>query len=167
MTCAHVLGLIDAGPLADYPRAHLEMAWRHARGCPTCGPALGAATALTAGLHTLPRPAAPPDLEAIVMARIARVERDRQPAEAAAANASAGGRWMSWPVWTTALGGVAAGVSIVTTMRPMDLASPKVGGIAASLVAVPHIGASVLILTAGLVLYVAGLFGSIRDQGRS
>jgi hypothetical protein len=167
MTCAHVLGLIDAGPLADYPRAHLEMAWRHARECATCAPALQAAAALTAGLETLPRPAAPLDLEAIVMARIARVERDRQPAAAAAASATSGGHWMSWPIWTTVLGGVAAAVSIVTTMRPIDLASPKVGGIAASLVAMPPIGTSALILTAGLVLYVAGLFGSIQDRGRS
>jgi hypothetical protein len=38
MTCAHVLGLIDAAPVADYPRAHLDAAWQHARECATCGP---------------------------------------------------------------------------------------------------------------------------------
>ena len=60
MTCAHVLGLIDSSPFGDYPRAHLDAAWRHARQCATCGPALAAATALTADLTALLQPA-PPD----------------------------------------------------------------------------------------------------------
>ena len=50
MTCAHVLDLIDASPLADYPSARLDAAWQHARHCATCGPALDAATALAGDL---------------------------------------------------------------------------------------------------------------------
>jgi hypothetical protein len=166
MTCAHVLGLIDAGPLADYPRAHLDAARRHARDCATCAPALRAAEALTAGLEALPRPAAPIDLEAIVMARLARVDGDRRPAEAepVTGKARTGRPWMIWPVWSTVLGGVAAGLSIVVAMRPIDLASPRVGGIVASLVAMPPMGASAAILAAGLALYVAGLFGSVSSR---
>ena len=84
MTCTHVLGLIDAGPFADYPRAHLDAAWEHARQCATCGPALQAAAALTADLPALPQPAPPPDLAAAVLARIARIDR-ANPVPAAAA----------------------------------------------------------------------------------
>lgn len=59
MTCSQVLGLIDAGPFADYPPAHVDAAWQHARHCPTCGPALKTATALTAELGALPEPTPP------------------------------------------------------------------------------------------------------------
>ena len=46
----------------------------HARQCATCGPALEAAAALTADLAALPQPAPPPDLAAVVLARIAQIE---------------------------------------------------------------------------------------------
>ncbi len=38
MTCAHVLGLIDAAPFANYPAGHLDAAWDHARGAPPAVP---------------------------------------------------------------------------------------------------------------------------------
>src|SRR6187402_2273976 len=62
MTCAHVLGLIDAEPFAAYPQEHLDAARAHARECPTCGPALEAASLMTAELRALPGPDAPEDL---------------------------------------------------------------------------------------------------------
>jgi len=68
MTCAHVLGLIDAGPFADYPRAHLESAWRHARQCATCGPAMEAATSLTMDLSNLPQGAGSSELTTAILA---------------------------------------------------------------------------------------------------
>ena len=74
MTCAHVLGLIDAGDFADYPREHLEEAWRHARQCATCGPALEMASRFTSGLAALPQPAPPRELLAGVLADIERIE---------------------------------------------------------------------------------------------
>src|SRR5262245_63050940 len=73
MTCAHVLGLIDAGPFAEYPPEHFDAAREHARQCPTCGPALAVATSLQSELATLPEPEALPDLANFVMARIAQV----------------------------------------------------------------------------------------------
>ena len=75
MTCAHVLGLIDAGPFADYPPAHLESAWQHARQCATCGPAMEAATSLTIDLAALPQVAASPELTTTIPARIARTDQ--------------------------------------------------------------------------------------------
>jgi len=74
MTCAHVLGLIDAGPFAGYPPEHLDAAFDHARACPTCGPALAVSHAVDVDVAALPQVAAPPDLEKAVMARIARLE---------------------------------------------------------------------------------------------
>src|SRR5688572_11629221 len=69
----HVLGLIDAGPFADYPSAHLAAAWEHATGCPTCGAARQAADAITAELTALPQPVPPSGLAELVMARITRI----------------------------------------------------------------------------------------------
>jgi hypothetical protein len=166
MNCSHVLGLIDAGPLADYPAAHLDAAWRHARACATCGPALEAATALTAALTALPHPVQPRDLEAIVMAHIARIEKD---VEMAAAGAVAAKREQAprsrvWPACATTVGGLASGLAIVVAMHPVGLASPRVGAMTASLVAMPPFGAWALVLAAGLLLYVAGLFGNVTGS---
>ena len=121
MTCAHVLGLIDAGPFADYPSAHLEAAWQHARQCATCGPALEAATALTTDLAGLARPAAPPDLTAAVLARIARIERPHPaPVAAEMPETTALSSPRDWSAWATAPGGLAAGLMIALSMASGD-----------------------------------------------
>jgi hypothetical protein len=75
-------------------------------------------------------------------------------------------RSRAWAGGGTALGGVTAGLAIVMAMRPADMAASKVGGMTASLVAMPPPGAWAVVLTTGLVLYVAGLFGSLRENGR-
>lgn len=171
MTCTHVLGLIDAGPVADYPRAHLDAAWQHARQCPTCGPALEAATRLTAGLHALAQPAPPPDLARVVMARIARIEDKSASASVASPEARVGAGVADWSVRAAAVGALAAAMAIVTSMTagelPIYMLSPAVGGIASGMVAMPSSGACALVLAAGLVLYVAGLFGPLTGgRGR-
>lgn len=74
MTCRHVLDLIDAGPLTDASQAHCERARSHAATCPTCGPALAASRAVTAGLRALADPAPPTTLTRAVMARVAAVD---------------------------------------------------------------------------------------------
>ena len=172
MTCAHVLGLIDAGPFADYPRAHLDAAWQHARQCATCGPALKAAAVLTADLAALSRPAPPPELAAAVLARIARIEQAHaDPTVAAMPEATALSGIRDWSAWATTLGGLGAGLAIVlsTPLRetaPIDIALPRVRGIAAGLVAIPSTTIGTLVLAAGLMLYVAGLFAPIGDRNR-
>jgi hypothetical protein len=168
MTCRHVLGLIDASPFADYPRAHLDAAWQHARHCPTCGPALETATALTAGLAALPHPAPARDLTASVLARIAEIEPART-AHAAATipEATVPSMTRTWPAWATALGGIGAGVAIVlwtplSGVAPMDIAWLRPRGMTPNLVATP----AALILAGGLALYVVGLFAPLDRRRR-
>ena len=140
MTCAHVLGLIDVGPFADYPPAHLDAAWEHARHCATCGPALEAANRLATDLAALPQPAPPPDLAAAVIARIARIE------ETPAGRSDA----RDWSPVITALGALAAGVAIALSTPSGDAVQvdPKWAPI----------------LAAGLALYAAGLFAPLGGK---
>lgn len=166
MTCAHVLGLIDAGPFADYPGAHLDAAWQHARQCPTCGPALETATALTSDLAALPQPAPPSDLAAAVLARITEIDR---PAAAVTAVPRARARlnardWSS--ALATALGSLAAGAATALSMHPGNAAPTApawlgMGQMTAGLEAVPPTSTWALVLAAGLVVYAAGLFAPL------
>jgi hypothetical protein len=147
MTCTHVLGLIDAGPLADYPRAHLEAAWVHARQCATCGPALRASAALTTDLTALPHPRPPRDLTDGVLARIAQIDNARLAADAAREAGSA--PWASdRSAWATVPGALAT--ALVT------------GGLVVS----PASTAGSLTVAAGLLLYVAGLFAPLDGRRR-
>jgi len=168
MTCTHVLGLIDAGPLADYPRAHLDAAWQHARQCATCGPALEAATSLSADLTALPLPAPPPNLAAAVLARIAQIEPSRPVVALAETKATSGTR--DWSVWATPLGGLAAALAFLLSMPPGHWVSigiaPRLGGLTAGLVTMPSTTWA-FVLGPALVLYVAGLFGPFRGGRRS
>jgi hypothetical protein len=172
MTCAHVLGLIDAGPFADYPRAHLEAAWAHAHQCAVCGPALEAATSLTADLTALPRPVPPPDLSAAVLARIARLEQTRSnPVDAATAHTGTPSIARDWPAWATAAGGVAAALAIAVAtpggdLTAFDIVSPRVGPTTVALLAMPSANAWTATVVAGLMLYLAGLFAVLgRGSG--
>ena len=142
MTCAHVSGLIDAGPFADITREHLDAARAHARACPTCGPALRAAGMLAADLRALPQPESPPHLEAVVLARIARAER------VAGASAAQSKRAVSrWAVGATVAGSLAAGIGVHG--MTMGQAAPPVAVL------------SMLALGAGLGLYLVGLFAPL------
>src|SRR5205809_4548888 len=120
MTCTHVLGLIDAGPFVDYPPAHLDAAWEHARQCATCGPALKAATALTDDLKALPAPVAPLDFTAAVLARIALSERLHPDATVAGAvpDKRDFASTHAWSTWATALASLAAGLVVALTISP-------------------------------------------------
>jgi hypothetical protein len=173
MTCAHVLGLIDAGPFADYPRAHLESAWRHARQCATCGPAMEAAAALTVDLAALPQVAAPPELTKAVLAQIARTAQG-QPAPVPATRAVTKPRSMTrdWWVWAAALAGLAVEVVVILPTAPgwegpINIVSPRVGGLAGLLDSMPSTTTGALVLVGGLVLYAAGLFAPLSRRGRS
>jgi len=171
MTCRHVLGLIDAGPFADYPRAHLDAAWQHARQCPTCGPALEAATALTAGLSALPHPAPARDLTAAVLARIAQVDSTGIPHTAPTRpEATMPSVTRDWPAWATALGGIGAGFAMVLWTplggaAPMDIAWLRLPGMPSDPVAMFSTTPAALVLASGLALYVTGLFAQVR-RGR-
>ena len=170
MTCAHVLGLIDAAPFADYPRAHLDEAWQHARKCGTCGPALKAAEALTANLAALPELRPSPEFADTVLARIAQIE---QPARVAVATpaTSPSSTPREWSASAAALGGLAAGLAIVLSIVAgedvgISITSPRIGGIT-GLVAMPSTIRDALILGAGLMLYAAGLFAPLSGRDRA
>lgn len=163
MTCAHVLGLIDAGPFAAYPQEHLDAARDHARDCPTCGPALALSTALTTELTMLPEPEAPANLAGIVMARIAQLPESNLVPIAV----STPGR-RDWAHGVTALGGLVAGLAVVLTMPNGasvlgEFVTPRLiasGGMAT----MPASGAAALAIFAGLVLYTVGLFAPLRSE---
>jgi hypothetical protein len=163
MTCAHVLGLIDAGPSAGYPRAHYDAARRHAETCATCGRAMAIAGQLARDLAEWPDVAPPADLAAVVMARIARGDEGRL-AEAGAAPALGRRASWAWAAWAMALGGLAAGAALAWSAATggaalVRLAGPGLGGAATSAAAWPALPEA-LLLAAGLGLYAAGLFQS-------
>jgi hypothetical protein len=172
MTCAHVLGLIDAGPFADYPRLHLEAAWQHARECATCGRALRMATALPAELAALEQPVPSPDMTAIILARISQVDEPR-PADVGMAMSST--RPLSSPhdrsAWAAALGALAVGVVVIVSMLPseavrINFAAPAVE-MKTGLVAMSSTPSDALVVAAGLIIYAAGLFGPLSSRSRS
>lgn len=168
MTCSHVLGLIDAGPFADYPAAHLEAAWRHASQCPTCGPALSASRALASHLAALAQPAPPPDLAAAVLARIARLEDRAAPLSAVSAGVRSA--TPAWPAWAATLGALAAAVAIVLPMwregAPLfiDAMSPGRLALVGGLVPLPDTFGDAAMLAGALVLYAAGLFAALGNR---
>ena len=170
MTCAHVLGLIDAGPFADYPATHLEAAWEHARGCGTCGPALRAAVSLTAGLADLPQAEPPAHLATAVMAQIARLDA-RQTSPAAApvhqARVPAVSRWHDR---AAAFAGVTAGGVVMLTLAlaqglAVDMTSSRLGAVSGLLAGTttPLLWGT---LAASLLLYLIALFVPLRSVDR-
>ena len=172
MTCAHVLGLIDAGPFADYPAPHLEAAWQHARQCATCGRALRMATALPADLAALEQPVPPTHMTAIILARVAQLD-EPQPADVGTAVSAT--RPSSSPhdrsAWAVALGALSVGVVIVVSLLPseavrINMAAPAVG-MKTGLIAMSSTPRDALGVAAGLMLYAAGLFGPLSGRSRS
>ena len=169
MTCRHVLDLIDAGPWADYPPAHLEAAWRHARGCPTCGPALEASTLIAGRLAGLPATEPPAHFAASVSARIARLDTPQLVTRDARRVRPA--RVVDrWPA-VSAVAGVVAAVALVAWLPPGIWTTRGFGALWSGWMDVtpllqPASSGELLVLTAGIVLFVAGLFGSRNPTAR-
>lgn len=167
MTCAHVLGLIDAGPFAEYPPEHLDAAREHARQCPTCGPALAMATTLQSELATLPQPEAPADLAGIVMARIAQLPEPDVAAATGKQLAASPVRRRDWTPTVTAIGGLVAGLAMILTMPSGveglgGFVTPRLSGDA--LATMPATVPAALAIGSGLTLYIVGLFGPVRRE---
>jgi hypothetical protein len=168
MTCAHALALIDVAPFADYPQAEVEAAWDHARQCGACRRSLDTAEAVAAGLPSLRAPAAAPDLTTAVLARIAEANaapaRARQAPTAAARTATRSDRWWGW---ATSAGVVAVVVSAVLSKHSVDawftsVVTPRFGWFDGTLDAGPSMTTPMILLAAGLTLYVSGLFGPLK-----
>jgi len=165
MTCAHVLGLIDAGPLAGYPPAHLAAAWNHAGTCPECGRAMGIARQLASRLADWPEVPPPADLAAVVMSRIARLDEARA-MEAGEFPARARGWTAKWAALATTLGGVTACAPLVWSAATggaalVRVAGAGLGGAATSGAPWPATLPEGLLLAASLGLYVAGVFAPV------
>jgi len=162
MTCSHVLGLIDAGPFADYPRAHLDGAWEHARHCATCGQALAASETLTHALRALPQLTAPRDLTAGVLARIATVEMplvEHTTVRAARAHEAGSGSW-EWASHAAAIAATVAAAALISSGAIPIPESASGDGLMGSLIDVPPIADGTLALAACLALYSFGLFAA-------
>lgn len=171
MTCAHVLGLLDAGSLAEYPPTHMEAARQHARQCASCGPALRAAEALTAGLAALPKMGPSPAFAATVLARIAQTEPLERPARAAALPATRPGSLLRECFASVAAPAcLVAGLALILSMVSGDevrtsITSTKVGGM--GLLAMPSTFSDAVVLGTGLLLYAAGLLAPLSGRDRS
>ena len=155
MTCKHALDLIDAGPFIDVPPALRDAMQRHARECAACARAMQAAENLTDDLRALAQPPPPPDLTAAVLAAIARIE----PAHEAPASAR------ERTLGLTSLTALASGLTLLLATVITSLTGwgvHLVGGPSA----VPTTPAAAFTLTAGLVLYVGGLFGPVVGRLR-
>lgn len=160
MTCRHVIGLIDAGPLADSPREQLDAAHAHARGCATCGQALEAATALTDALRALSRPSVPTAFTDRVMARIVAIEQlSSVPTVVEGTRVSAVTTALS--PWANATGLAASIVAVLWSMGT-DGGDAALGATGMAISITP---AAMPLFAAGLIVYVAGLF-SATDTGR-
>ena len=170
MTCAHVLGLIDAGPFADYSSAHRAAAWAHARHCATCGPALQASKAMTVDLTALPQPAPPPELAASVMARIARIPQPM--------TSHAGALELETPrvakprdswAWAPAASVLSATLAIVLLFQSGDAArdglwSARTPSLTAGVLAMPELTGETFALVACLLVYAAALFAPLERR---
>jgi hypothetical protein len=135
-------------------------------------PAFEADDALKTRLAALAQPAPPPDLLGIVMARIARID-DADAASGAVAAATreqqdrfaVRGRLAA----AVAVVGLAAGLALVVSGygAPINVASPLRGGLTEGSVSMPATASSAVVLTAGVVIYAAGLFGSLGVRSRA
>ena len=162
MTCRHVLGLIDGGPFVDYPRAHLDAAWEHARHCRTCGPALAASETLTRALQALPQLTASRDLTSGVLARIAAVEIPvmEHAIPAAARPHIAGTDSWEWASHAAAIAATVAAAALISSGAIPIPESASREGLMRAMIDVPPIANGTLALAACLALYSFGLFAA-------
>jgi hypothetical protein len=157
MTCKHVLGLIDGGTVADYPAAHLDAAWSHADTCPTCGPALRTARAMTVRLRGLAQPPVPSNIAATVMARIARLETPARREDAPLPSGQSRPVRVGWNGWVSAAC-LTAGVLIVAATSGTNAIGQLTWSVRPGmedLIAVSSV--TLVALTLGLVSYLVGL----------
>ena len=169
MTCSHVLARIDAVALADWAPHELAAAARHARDCAACRTTLAAARELDAGLHLLVEPALPAGLAAAIVARTARVPDPLPPSDTSRIVEVRAGR--DRPAWAAALVGLAVALgarvySLAAGEAPLAFPSARIAGGTTGPLEMPGAEPAVLVLAAGLVLYLVGLLASLRGTAR-
>ena len=172
MTSKHVLTLIEALPLAEYTRQELAVAERHAQDCIECRQALADATWLDSELGRQPEPVPPAGLAAAIVARTARLDEEAPPASGDQLRvpvAEAGSDRLSW---AATLAGLALGLGVqayglLSGASTLDSTSSRIGGGTNGLIEMPDPGTSVIVLAAGLLLYLAGFFGPVDGTDTS
>jgi hypothetical protein len=169
LNCSHVLGLVDAGPLADFPREHRDAARRHALSCPTCGAALLASETIDTALAALPQPAVPRDLAAGILARIARID-EPAPASVRAASASRVSSFRGYPSLAAVAAGAVLAIGVLASgPSPIEVQSLGFARTSMGLVVMPVTIAGAMGVAGGLALYALGLFMplAVREEVRS
>jgi hypothetical protein len=164
MRCNQVNALIDGAPLAEATPMQLEAAELHARHCERCGPVLQAAERFEGTLARLAEPEAPDSLTAGLIARIERL--DVETPSLATGTATSVSAPHTRLAWSGLLTGAAVGVGIrayqvLAGATPLGLTAPRIGGWGERLSHVPPLGPGI-VLVAGLLLYLAGLWASTR-----
>ncbi|MBZ5499730.1 MAG: hypothetical protein LAP85_25300 [Acidobacteriia bacterium] len=168
MTCKQVRALMNALPLAEYPRAQLEAAERHARNCRKCTPVVTSSKALDLQLSRLPEPPLPAGLEAAILERIALQGRAVAPLSGAD-SVSAVIKQERFSL-AAALTGLAASLGVlaywlVDGRAQIDLTSSRIGGATMDIIHMPGAFPAFLVLAVGLLIYVTGLIVPLFGPG--
>ncbi len=172
MTCKHVLTLIEALPLPEYPRHEIAAAERHARDCIECRHALADAKWLDSELSRQPEPAPPAGLAAAIIARTARIDEESAPASRLQSRVPVAIARSDRLSWAAALVGVVVGLgaqayALLSGESTLDLTSSRIGWGTNSVLQMLDGGPSVIVLAAGLLLYLAGVFAPIHGTDTS
>jgi hypothetical protein len=162
MTCAHALDVIDAGTFIDLSPATLAAARDHARTCPACGAALGAAERLTLDLAALADVTPPPALIDAVLARVERLDVDIATADTAPSPRKAGLVF----AWASAIAGLGAALAVIVTtlVRKLTSTDPSAATQASGLAPMLTVSPELLPLAAVLLVFAIGLFASVAAR---
>ena len=165
----HIRALIDALPLAELTLPQLDAAERHARDCTPCSDALAAAKDLDSQLNRLAEPSLPAGFAAAVLLRAAHLDEERAAASREASPAPAAKANSDRFTWAAVLAGLA--IALGTQMygffageATFRLTSSLVKADGTGLIEMPQAEPAVAVLAAGLLLYLAGMFASVRPS---
>lgn len=168
MNCSEARAMIEALPLTEYDPAQRAAIERHTRGCAACQRALASARRLDSQLHELTGPTPSTDLETAIMQRIAQIDATRAMVPHKATTAIVSQNRIDRRVRMATGGGAA--LALTTQMYPLlsgeatvSLAGSLLKGGMQGLIALPPVQPSTLFLAAGVLVYVAGLFGSVNS----
>lgn len=172
MNCSEARALIEALPLTEYDAAQRAAIEHHARDCDACQRALASARQLDSQLHELAGPTPPIDLETAIMRRIAQIDATRAPAPRTATTAISPHSRIDRRVRMATRSGAALALTtqmyaLLSGEATIPLASSLLKGGMQGLIALPPAQPSTLFLAAGVLVYLAGLFGSVDSvKGR-
>ena len=121
-------------------------------------------------MNRLPEPAPPVELAAVIIARTARLDEEGAAARRDPSRVDAAKTRSDRLAWAAVLVGVAVGVAaqvygLFGGELTFDFTTSRIGGWTDGLGEVPRVGPVVMVLAAGLLVYLAGLFATVRGTG--